>query len=232
MRSNDSAVQIKAEEVMTGEVLKIKAEYATVSAQLLEIDLHGRKQLNEGLRMERSKDGEISEKKITEMMTEWEDVKDQFGVLEKSCRKQMELYGTMNKLEHLAVEYRNEMNQSKAEVMRIESQLKDYEKEIHPIVMEVQDNLKALQEFRNMGIPTAEKVQEIVVQDAMERQACFEKCQAVLNSVTSDATEFNAKTNKLVRRYEIKKELLQKEIQFIKDTQQEPTNEDSIHHLL
>jgi hypothetical protein len=43
----------------------------------------------------------------------------------------------MNKLEHSAVEYRNEMNQSKAEVMRIESQLQDYEKEIHLIVMEV-----------------------------------------------------------------------------------------------
>jgi hypothetical protein len=70
-----TAVQIKTEEVMTGEVLKIKAEYATVSAQLLEIDLHVgemkaiekstkkveggrsngcRKQLNESLRMERS----------------------------------------------------------------------------------------------------------------------------------------------------------------------------------
>jgi hypothetical protein len=35
----------------------------------------------------KSKDGEISEKKIMEIMTKWEDVKDQFGVLEKSCRK-------------------------------------------------------------------------------------------------------------------------------------------------
>jgi hypothetical protein len=97
-----TAVQIKAEEVMTGEVLKIKAEYATVSAQLLEIDLHveemkaiekstkkveGKIKRMQEAAKRKSKDGEISEKKIMELMTEWGDVKDQFGVLEKSCRK-------------------------------------------------------------------------------------------------------------------------------------------------
>ena len=64
----------------------------------------------------KSKDGEWSETRVTDIMTEWEDVKSQFGMLEKTCRRQMEINRTLNKLEHFVVEYQNDMNKSKEEV--------------------------------------------------------------------------------------------------------------------
>ena len=61
--------------------------------------------------------------------------------------------------------------------------MKAYEQMVHPIMLELWENLGTLHEFQDMGIPTEMKVQELLLQDATDLKLCFDKCHEMLNKL-------------------------------------------------
>jgi hypothetical protein len=196
-------VKLQSEELIQGEVLKLKDEYANVSAQLLELDqvvTKVSKFANEALvtkneskkilkevqkhvaknkKMITAGENVVPNDKLKQMVDGWTVIQNEWKALETVFYRKMEAFqDTHGSLEQLTKSVESHQLEfiKYSEQMRLDIDSADkFVEEVLPTVFRATDMLKEFSKVEST-LPTIESVQQVIQEDVVNRQAVMQQC--------------------------------------------------------